>query len=221
METILKDPQQVKEIMEEIHKMRRENADTWYNVQVELLKEVTKKHEAILKQEIDQSLSDYKENQMIDLMSQFDSLESNNKRDLEAYLQANPQRQELYEQISQKAKAYKGKKKIPPQRVQPPKCTFEDEVPNLLAILAENGVNLNDLVVFADNAFLFKGKIYDQGSEIYLQTRQRDNPIKAILHDITEFEITLEFVDKGLLTIATKEILNGSVEILNDVNNKK
>lgn len=215
MEDILKDPTMVRAIMEEIHRKRVEDAKTWYDVQVQLLKEIIENFKNHIHNEIENMLKDYKENQMIDLMTQFDNLESTNKRDLEAYIAANPQRQPLYEQISQMAKAYKGKKKVQTAKQITPVVTFENEIDSLLDELRGNDIPIDNLTLFADSAFLYHGKIYKQEQIVKLKSKNKV-PLRAKLHDITEFEVTFEFDDRGLLPVKTSDITDGNVEIIDD-----
>ena len=66
--------------------------------------------------------------------------------------------------------------------------------------------------MFADRAFMYKGEIYTQGTKILFTTRAGQD-LPASIYNITEFELTVVFDDKGYLTIKADDVISGKVEI--------
>ena len=214
MEDILNNPETIKEIMEEIHRNKLESAERWKEIQSQLAEDIVKKQEEILQAEKEQTIKDFYDSQLIDIFSQFESLQNSNSKDLQAYITANPGRRQLFEEMQAKAREYHGKRKTPPQKIQLPPITFEDQIQELMQHLAET-IDISSLTLFADRAFIYNGEIYTHGAKILLITRAGEgHEMPATIYNITEFELTVYFEDKGSLTIPAEDIISGKVKFM-------
>ena len=214
MDEIINDPEAIKAIMEEIHRNKVESAERWKEMQIQLANDIVESQKEILENEKQSIIDEYYEGKMIDILSQFEGLQNSNSKDLNAYITANPGRREIFEKMMEDAKKYHGKSKRPQQKVKLPPITFEDQVPELMEKLNET-IDMSNLIIFADRAFLYMGEIYTHQTKILFKTRAGPgNEMPATIYNITEFELTVYFEDKGFLTIKAQDVIDRKVEIL-------
>lgn len=207
MEDIPSVPEQIIHLVGED---RKRNSDIWRTENEELYREAIRLAKEDIKKQLDQQYLDKKQELLDSIFSQFRNLMNQSSKEIEAYVKNYPSKKDDYQYLLNHKEKPKKKKDI----------ALDEEanlvVPDLeayLSHLSEIGIDIKTLTLFAEDSFLYHGKIFEQGQQISIACRN-DRIISASLDSICQEEIVLGFNDNTCLRIKASEIESGKIHII-------
>jgi hypothetical protein len=202
-------------LFELVEEDRIQASQDWFTENMQLLEDSIQRLKAEYQAQAESAYDD-KRREILDRLSrQFTELSRQSPREVEAYLAAQPQKMAkfalLQEHQSRQPKKRGARAAVPAPN---PCHSAEEDLGAILSEMREAGVDINELVIFADGCFLYRGGVFCVGDRIQVETRNPGRLIQAAISAVTVAELELAFKDNTIVTLTKEQLTSRDVVLV-------